>query len=161
MEALSREAISFYIKGDGFDKHIIYVDETLYVNDIGNLYIEYPFYANEVVSIDLEQPVEENNLAGNKKVYKLQSAAKNKYFLKAQLLGRETLNIQEINNDDLNTYLDTLSETLEEYADSDWLNDNFQEVLDKYWDGLTSPNKGCQIYNTEAVIIEYTLKAAN
>ena len=52
-------------------------------------------------------------------------------------------------------------ETLEEYADSDWLNDNFQEVLDKYWDGLTSPNKGCQIYNTEDVIIEYTLKAAN
>ena len=105
MEALSREAISFYIKGDGFDKHIIYVDETLYVNDIGNLYIEYPFYANEVVSIDLEQPVEENNLAGNKKVYKLQSAAKNKYFLKAQLLGRETLNIQEINNDGMTILL--------------------------------------------------------
>lgn len=157
MEALSREAISFYIKGDGFDKHIIYVDETLYVNDIGNLYIKYPFYANEVVSIDLEQPVEESNLARNKKVYKLQSAAKNKYFLKAQLLGRETLSIQEINNDDLDTYLDTLSETLEEYTNSDWLNDNFQEVLDKVRDDLTSPNKGCQVYNAEDAILEYKL----
>ncbi len=157
MEFFNTEAVSLHIKGNEFDKHVIYADDHLYCQCTGNLYMRYNSYGTDdnVACIDFNEET---------KQYIIYSAEKNKYFLKAALLGVKRFEEHFDDMKEASEFLNILSELLE---DTDCCYENlpedFEFALNEYYEELSDAGyhyepKKCKIYSAENVILEYKLK---